>query len=474
MTAADDGYTGTNFNRPGFQAMLAEIEKGTIDCVMVKDLSRLGRDYLDTGQYLERWFPAHGVRFIAVGDGIDSAGGTYDLLVPFKNVFNEQYARDISQKVRSSFRAKQERGLFVGAFASYGYRKVPDDHNRLEIDPPAAAVVRRIFSLFEGGMGKVGIARVLNAEGIPCPSAYKRLCGERYRNGQRGEESSYWTYATIHRMLQNRMYAGTMEQGKAPRAGMHGRARRQEADRWAVVPGTHAAIIPPEQFQRVQELLTRRARQPDFQRNVGPLAGFLRCGDCGRAMSKTVRGKSISYECGAYKRYGPSICSRHSISHRELERIVLEDLNRLLGTVWEWETLVRETASSASAGGDLPMEKGRLRAGLERLYQRKRAAYEDYREGLLTKEDYLRYREDYEEQEKGLSAQLALTERAQESPVPEVPWVKALLENRGLTVLDRLTVAETLRQILIFEDGRLEITYAFSHGGEVFGEEENV
>ena len=158
----DDGYTGTNFQRPNFQQMLTDLAAGRVNCVIVKDLSRFGRDYIDVGRYLERWFPEHGVRFIALGDNIDSENGPYDMLLPVKNVINEQYARDISQKVRSSVRMKQQQGEFIGAFASYGYRKDPENHNKLLIDPPAAEVVRRIFTMFEQGVGKIKIAKTLN------------------------------------------------------------------------------------------------------------------------------------------------------------------------------------------------------------------------------------------------------------------------------------------------------------------------
>ena len=177
--------------------MLRDIGNGRIRCVLVKDLSRFGRDYIETGRYLERWLPEHGVRFIAVTDNIDSDRGAYDMMMPLKNLFNTQYARDISQKVKSSLHAKQQRGEFIGAFASYGYCKDPQNHNRLVIDPPAAEVVRRIFTLFENGMGKIRIAKQLNEEGIPCPSEYKRLTGEKYRNNHRLEATTYWTYATI-------------------------------------------------------------------------------------------------------------------------------------------------------------------------------------------------------------------------------------------------------------------------------------
>ena len=320
----DDGFTGTNFRRPDFRRMIADIEAGKVNCVIVKDLSRFGRDYIDTGRYLERWFPRHGVRFLAVNDHIDSEKGPYDMLLPFKNVLNEQYARDISHKVRSAMQAKQRQGQFIGAFASYGYRKDPADRNRLLIDPCAAAVVRRIFTLFEQGNGKLRIARLLNQEGIPCPSEYKRLNGGRYHNGQKLDKTAYWTYATVHRMLKSQMYIGNMEQGRAPRQTMHGRARQMDRSQWTVVEGTHEPIISRQQWDRVQALLAKDTRTPAFGQNISPFAGFLRCGDCGRAMSKTSRPGGVYYCCGSYKRYGPAVCSCHGISHRELEQIVLD------------------------------------------------------------------------------------------------------------------------------------------------------
>ena len=277
---SDDGFTGTNFQRPDFQRMIADIEDGKVNCVIVKDLSRFGRDYISTGHYLERWFPEHGVRFLAVNDHIDSEKGPYDMLLPFKNVFNEQYARDISHKVRSAMQTKQRQGQFIGAFASYGYRKDPEDHNKLLIDPCAAVVVQHVFDLYEQGNGKIRIAKLLNEEGIPCPSEYKKLNGERYHNGQKLGKTTYWTYATIHRMLKNQMYIGNMEQGRTPRQTMHGKAKQLDRSQWTVVEGTHEAIISKQQWDRVQALLAKDTRTPSFEQNISPFAGFLRCGDC--------------------------------------------------------------------------------------------------------------------------------------------------------------------------------------------------
>ena len=441
--------------------MIADIENGKVNCVIVKDLSRFGRDYINTGQYLERWFPEHGVRFLAVNDHIDSERGPYDMLLPFKNVFNEQYARDISHKVRSAMQSKQRQGQFIGAFASYGYRKDPQDHNKLLVDPCAAAVVQRIFNLYEQGNGKIRIAKLLNEEGIPCPSEYKKLNAERYHNGQKLGKTTYWTYATIHRMLKNQMYIGNMEQGRAQRQTMHGRAKQLDRNQWTIVEGTHEPIISRQQWERVQALLAKDTRAPAFEQNISPFAGFLRCGDCGRAMSKTNHPSGVYYCCGSYKRYGPSACTRHGISHRELEQIVLEDLNKIIGAVGDLKSLAEETAPSKKLR-DLRAERERIQSSLDRLYHLKKSAYEDYRSGLLGQGDFLRYKEDYTRQEEALSKQLSRMDEEPPEGALERPWVASLLKHGRLTELDRTTMAETVKEILVFEDRHIQITYLFS------------
>lgn len=469
----DDGYTGTSFDRPGFQQMIKEIEDGKVDCVLVKDLSRFGREYIEMGRYLERWFPEHGVRFIAINDGIDSEQGPYDMLLPVKNVFNEQYAKDISRKVKSAVRTKQKKGAFIGAFPSYGYRKDPENHNKLVIDPCAAPVVARIFDLFESGMGKVRIAKLLNAEKIPCPSEYKRLNGERYNNGRRIQNTTYWTYATIHRMLQNQMYAGHMEQGRSVRQALHGKAKKLDSSQWVVVEDTHEAIIGPEQWARVQDLLDRDTRTLDFERNVSPLAGFLRCGDCGRAMSKTKKSNGFDYCCGSYKRYGPTVCSRHGISQATLEEIVLSDLNCVIEAVEDLQSIAEQACPRQWEQRGLQAERERCRGGLDRLYRLKKTAYEDYIDGIVSRDDYIKYKADYERQETQLGAQMARLQAAEEDTgITHNPWVENLLRHGRLTELDRATLAETVECIQVFEEGRLEITYKFSDDLGVLGTKE--
>lgn len=460
---ADDGYTGTNFDRPAFQRMIGDIEAGRVNCVLVKDLSRFGRDYIDAGRYLERWLPEHGARFIAVTDHIDSDRSAYDMMMPLKNLFNAQYAKDISQKVKSAFRAKQQSGEFIGAFASYGYRKDPQNHNHLVIDPVAAEVVQRIFTLFEGGMGKVRIAKMLNAEKIPCPSEYKRLMGERYRNGNKLHGTTYWTYATIHRILNGEIYIGNMEQGRDLRAQIHGAAKRKKKDDWVIVKGTHEPIIAQDQWDRVQSLLRRKARTPAFGQNISSFAGYLKCGDCGRSMSRSTWGGRTFYLCGSYKRYGASACSRHYITQEALEQIVLRDLNRIIASIGNLKTLAERGEREMRKADHSRAEKERLNAALARIRRIKQGVYEDYREKLISKSDFLDYRRDYETQEQALRAQIIrLPQDGNYDDPPDRSWVRELVKLGKLTKLDRLTVAETVQEIRIFGDGGMEITYRFS------------
>ena len=281
----DDGFTGTNFNRPAFQKMIADIEDKKVNCVVVKDLSRFGRDYIDTGRYLERIFPELGVRFISVSDNIDSIKQAYDMLLPIKNIFNEQYARDISNKIQATVKSKQKAGEFIGAFTSYGYKKSSVNKNKLVIDEYASEVVKRIFAMYAQGIGKQSIAKQLNAEGILCPSEYKKLNGENYKNCNRLKTTSYWTYSTINTMLHNEMYIGNMIQGKKHQR-MRGKQHKVDKENWVRVENTHEPIIDRDTWDKVQKLLSKKHRDIDLETNKNIFAGFIKCGDCGRSMMK--------------------------------------------------------------------------------------------------------------------------------------------------------------------------------------------
>lgn len=287
----------------------------------------------------------------------------------------------------------------------------------------------------------------------------RQLTGEKYRNNHRLAATTYWTYATIHRILQNEMYIGNMEQGRDDRLQMHGKARRKERSLWTVVSGTHEPIIEKDQWRRVQTLLNANARTPDFQQNVSPFAGFLRCGDCGRAMVKTTWGGKTFYTCGSYKRCGASVCSKHYIAHDALTKVILDDLNQLIAGVENLRQLAQQGAAKRPRpDADQPQK---LEAALQRVQRRRRSAYEDYQDALISKEDYLRCRADYDAQEQALQTQLdKLHSMAQDDPLA-LPWVKELLASGRLTELDRPTVAAAIREIRVYEGNRVEIDYLF-------------
>ena len=385
------------------------------------------------------------------------------MILPFKNVMNSQYAKDISDKVKSSFKAKQRRGEFVGAFASYGYLKDPDNHNRLIIDPVAAQTVKRIFELAASGIGQVRIAKLLNEEAVPCPSDYKRLMGMKYRNCNQLQATNYWTYATIHRMLQNEMYLGRMVQSRSVRKSMHGKAVKADKSDWIVVPDTHPAIISQELWDTVQAQLNKNAREIDFEGNIGLFAGFLKCGDCGRAMTKTTWNGRVTYSCGSYHRYGANVCSSHYIRQDELEAIILSDLNRIIATVGNLRQIVEASQEGSPELAFGEREIQRLRGAIERIKRLKQSCYEDYKDQLLSREEYIRYKADYDQQEETLSRQLQqLSEKEPAKSILENPWVAKLLTFGKLDHLDRSTLAQAVKEVRIYEDKHLEITYLFS------------
>lgn len=466
-TYIDDGYSGTNFRRPAFGRMLADIEAGEVNCVIVKDLSRFGRDYIDTGKYLERYFPDHDVRFISITDHIDSMKQAYDMLLPIKNIFNEQYARDISKKVHAAMQTKQHAGEFIGAFACYGYQKSLTDKNKLVVDEYAAQVVRQIFSLYLSGYGKIRIAGILNEQGIVCPSEYKKQNGEHYHNCHRLDSTSYWTYSTINRILQNEMYIGNMVQGKKCQR-MRGKQRARDREDWIIVPNTHEAIIDADTWQKTQELLKRRTRELDLESNTSIFAGFLKCGDCGRALVKKMGSGGINYYCGTYVRSGRHYCTPHPISHELLERIILDDLKALIGSVDNLTELVEHNRQTMMrCEKQTETEQNRISAELAKVRRLKQSVYEDYCEELISKEEYIAYRQDYLNKEALYEKQLAvLDDKAQEKRTADMldsPWIKRLLELKDIEKLDRDIVVEMVHEITVYENHKIKITYNFSN-----------
>ena len=399
----DDGYTGTNFERPGFQEMLQDAIDGVINCIVVKDLSRFGRSHIDTEQYIVRVFKKMGVRFIAICDDYDSLVKGYDMMFSIRNLFNEHYAQDISQKCQASFKAKQKAGEFIGAFPSYGYRKSAHNKHVLEIDPYAAEIVQRIYTMYINGMGQIRISNVLNEEGVLCPSEYKKQNGENYRNSKKLNKTNYWTYSTIHKILKNEMYTGTMVQGTTKRE-MNDRPYLLNEDEWIKVKDTHPAIIERTIWERVQKLMSQRTRDLELDENKSIFAGFLKCGDCGRAMSKKnnkdAKGNTYyTFNCGSYVRCGKKTCTPHFIKEDTLREIILCDLNQIISAM----TNLREMMENAKKQNEhtslscnvYEMQIERKEEALERVRTLKKKLFEEYALGSISGNEYVEYREQY-------------------------------------------------------------------------------
>jgi len=463
----DDGQTGTNFHRPEFQRMLKDIEEKKIQCVVVKDLSRLGRNMPKVSEYINEYFPGKKVRFIAVNDGIDrqyyDIDTSQEMMIDVKNMFNGFYPKDISKKVRSTFRAKQENGQFIGAFASFGYRKSENDHNRLVVDEYAAGIVRRIFSMYLHGLGQNTIARILNEEGISCPSEYKKSCGLNYHNGNRLETTTYWTYATVRRILQSEIYIGNMVQNRSFRQICKKNALTLPREKWIIVENTHQPIIDRDTWEKVQSLLRRNTRQTGLSENIHMFAGFLKCGDCGRAMAKIRRKGVTFFNCGSYNRCGKKVCSIHSITEHELEEIVLGDLNLIIKSVKNVGRLAEEEKErQKNAGVNCLYDVSKCQIEVERFTKKKEQAYEDYSDNIITKEDYMRYKEKYEARIAAARAKIALIDQSKEAPPGKSSWIERLLGQERLDHLDRETVVEMISMIYVYEDDVIKIVYNFS------------
>ena len=305
----DDGYSGTNFERPDFKRMIQDIENRKINCIIVKDLSRFGRNYIETGRYLERIFPFMGVRFIAINDHYDSAEENDDkgrILIPFNNLINDTYCRDISMRVRSHLDVKRKEGQFIGSFAGYGYQKDPKDKNHLIIDEYAAGIVQEIFKQKLNGMSSQRIASHLNELGVLPPNEYKRANGFNYTCGFQAGLNQKWTVVSVNRILKNESYTGTLIQGK--RRKINYKVKKSHdvgSENWIRVEDAHDAIISKGEFQQVQQLLELDTRTAPSQTTVYPLSGFLRCADCGQNMIRrtvTKNGKKYQYyHCSTYK-----------------------------------------------------------------------------------------------------------------------------------------------------------------------------
>lgn len=467
----DDGYTGTNYDRPAFQLMLDDIRAGRINCVIVKDLSRFGREYIDAGKYIDRLFPYYGVRLIAINDNIDTITKDMsdELGITIRNLFNDNYCRDISIKTRSSLKVKRKNGEFTGAFVAYGYRRSDKEHNNLMIDEYPASVVQDIFKWKLAGMSQDGIARKLNEQGILSPLEYKRSLGMNYKSGFKVKEKAVWTSIAVRRILTNELYVGTLIQGIRTTPNHKVKTVKvNDKEDWCILENNHEPIVSQKTFNLVQRLLALDTRTSPNKDVVFSLCGLVVCGDCGNPMVRkvtTAKGKKYSYYvCSRNK--DRSGCSSHRIKTEDLETAVLRILQnhiRVVVEMWKCLDFIEK----------LPFRQINLRKAEERLlkieeeisrYRKlKITLYEDMKEGIVTKEDYVDISVQYEQRIK--DAEQAAEQIHKEidtlmgNSTDEQRWMKDFIQYKNLTQLTRIAAVELIEKIHVFENKKIVVEF---------------
>ena len=455
-TYVDDGWSGTSFDRPDFQRMIGDIEARKVNMVITKDLSRLGRDYIMTGHYMERYFPEHRVRYISLLDGIDTGvDSTANDITPFRAIMNDMYAKDISKKIKSVKRDKQRKGQFIGGKPAYGYKMHPTEKNKIVIDEEVAPVVRRIFALALSGMSCRNIATRLNQEGIPTPATYANLPVARP-----GPYTGLWSSERISEMLQNETYIGNMVQGRSVKISYKSKkCLRQAPANWVVVEGTHEPLVDGETFRKVQLLVGSRkhtrSRTYDFL-----LKGLIFCHECGYPLAvlnrKNARGEDVLYfVCRTYQRFTKAgVCTCHSIKEKTVTDAVVAKVREVCQACLKPDELLpmaREAVENAGKGSGLKMELQDLQSRIDSLTAKLDRMYTDRLNGLLPEADFQRIfsrikgeREQLEEKRKALAFQ-------QKSPVPS--------EDRARELVQRfIETAGESRELLVSLIERVELT----------------
>ena len=467
----DDGFSGSTFERPSFQKMIEDVKAGRTDCIIVKDLSRFGRNYLDAGEYIEKIFPFLGVRFIAVNDNYDSLGdkkASDDLIIPFKNLINEAYCRDISVKIRSQLEIKRKNGQFLGSFAAFGYLKDEQNKNKLVVDQYAADIVRDIFKWKLEGVSPQDIADALNKLGVLSPMEYKRSLGMKFTTSFKTNAKATWSAGTVIRILKNPIYTGVLVQGKetTPSYKVHKRITKDESE-WSVIEDSHEAIISKIDFDSVQKVLKCDTRRSPGGKAVGLFSGMVFCGDCGASMvRKTVPAgekKYVYYVCSAHKQN--KSCSPHRMRDTALEEIVLDSLKQHISEVVDMSELlaITDTAPLRTAQAQkVQRQLDKKHEEYEKLQKLLMSLYENLADGIIDREEYTRLKASFttraDEAEKQMDA---LREQLEDihNHGTENAWMNEFVRRQGLTSLDRAVVVALIDKILIHSNDVVEIIY---------------
>lgn len=476
----DDGYSGINFERPAFQNVLNDIKEGKVNCVIVKDLSRFGRNYIEVGKYIEKIFPYLGVRFIAINDNYDSIAVNNQndkIAISFKNLINDAYCRDISIKIRSNLEVKRKRGKYVGAFAPYGYKKSDRDKNQLVIDEDAAETVRDIFKLYLQGMSIHKIAKYLNKMGVLTPFEYKKSLGSKFYTGFKRNEDSKWTHITVIRILKNCVYTGDLVQGKETTPNYKVKKKiKRDKNLWSFVENVHEPIVTIENYDNVQRLLKNDTRTSMKKEKLYCLSGIIKCGDCGSNMSrKTVlsgKKKFVYYVCGNHK-YNKQ-CSSHSIRAEQLEQCILNVLNHHIEQVIYMDQVLQVLEKIPYQKNKAVKKNKQIISKQEEIKKYNNLCihlYEDFQDDLITKEEYKEMKEIYRRRVE--TAEIALHQIQKEivsittNNGTTCQWIESFKECGTIMELSREVVASLIDEVLVYNKkageryGRIEVHFKY-------------
>lgn len=455
-TYIDDGWSGTSFDRPGFQRMVADIEAKKVNMVITKDLSRLGRDYIMTGHYMERYFPEHRVRYISLLDGIDTGvESSANDITPFRAIMNDMYAKDISKKIKSVKRDKQRKGQFIGGKPVFGYKMHPTEKNKIVIDESAAPIVRRIFAMALDGMSCRKIAAALNEEHVPSPATY---CG--WNMGRKGPYAGLWSSERISEMLQNETYIGNMVQGRQVKVSYKSKkCLHQERDNWVVVKNTHEPLIDVESFHRVRMLVNSRrhtrSRTYDFL-----LKGLIFCHECGYPLAvinrPNAKGEDVLYfVCRTYQRFTKnSACTTHYIKEKTVTDAVLTKVRDICRGYMNPQALLpaaKKMVKKAAQEDKTDADVAALRRRAANLTENLGQMYTDRLSGLLPEADFQRIFTRIKEERAQLEGCIRELEQRQKNSVSQADMAKELVQRY-------LNTACTSRELLVSLIQRVELT----------------
>ena len=483
----DNGFTGTDFERPEFNRMLQDARDGRINCIVVKDLSRLGRNYVEAGDYIEKVFPFLGIRFIAVNDHYDSDSLTSgdELGASLKNVVNDVYAKDISRKVGTAMKQKRLRGEYIGNYAPYGYLKDPQDKNHLIIDQEIAPIVVEIFELRAKGDGINTIARILNERDIPSPGRLRYERGIITNNNKKGS-GLLWSRHVLSDLLKNVVYIGNLAQGRSASCLYKGIPFHwTEESEWDLVENTHEAIISLELWKRVQEVTDRKSREAKeshgkyagLPKRENPYGSLLRCADCGRVIKQVHAyntskrsGTSIyyNYKCPENIELGDTACPKKNIRAADLDEAVLATIRKQMEIFMDTQKILKELIAQEKETAKQEAPIARVKDIQKEIDRRKglcTALYTDLKEGILTQDEYfyakMRYQEEIDSLEKELQELKSIRGKASEAAQGEKKWEQLISKYYKAQTLNPAMMEAIVKEIKLYADNSISIEFRY-------------